>query len=221
VGRRRESESDENAGTAVRRLSEWHLAGFGVVPIALMLDPEARSVHVATYAALASCLDFATGRGAVYVCRIRERAGLGDRTARSALDWLIDRRYVKREKRRGHPSVYTLMPTDPDSLWIEGARSDAAPAGDAARDRQQMPLRAHDNRHELPPAQAGDAVGDRQEMPDSSELGSSELPPEGEAVAREPDVTLPPREPDPSVVAYNVRYNVRARSRRGRVTSDA
>lgn len=114
------------------RTSE-RFGAFGVVPVALMVDPRTSGLHVAVYAALSSCLGYRSASGGAPLVRITERAGFATSTVRGGLLELEAWGFVDIYRRVGSPSRYRLAELEPASnaqqaLPLEGLLDDD-PAG--------------------------------------------------------------------------------------------
>jgi hypothetical protein len=103
-------------------LSARHPGGFAAVPLALLLNPDHRPLHVAVYAAVASVVDHQTGRTgegprAAHRARLLERAGLKDPHAIArALADLEGWGFLKVSRLRGAPAIYETIPTTADPV---------------------------------------------------------------------------------------------------------
>lgn len=100
-----------------RAPSDRYPGGFGVVPVALMRDPESTPMEMAVYAAIASCVNYETGHGSVWFRRIAERAGVANSTARKHAASLKARGYLRMSRRRGCPYIFQLLSTDEDKRF--------------------------------------------------------------------------------------------------------
>ena len=125
-----------------RRLSDLHPAGFAAVPVALLLDPAAESADILVYAAIASDVNFKTGRSdprrGTRRLRILERSGIRDlRTFRASRDRLRRLGYLSVTFRRGRAPIYELLPTTDAVIGRlqtdQAADLDAAPDASGAR----------------------------------------------------------------------------------------
>lgn len=114
---RRRIETEEPASSESPRPSKQspgalHPGGWGAVPIVLMRHHNAKTRHLATYAAVASCVSYRTGIAPyLHLRRIAERARVTRRTAQRALEDLVLWGFLKISREKGRPSRYVLLPT--------------------------------------------------------------------------------------------------------------
>lgn len=98
-------------GRAACAPGNLHPGGFGVCPLALMLDERATPTHLAVYLALASTLSGQSASGAPYLGRVAERGRVSVDTAQRRIADLEAWGYVIVRRRHGCRSEYLLCPT--------------------------------------------------------------------------------------------------------------
>jgi hypothetical protein len=107
-------EASHNVGAKGRSAcapSNLHPGGFGVAPVALMLDSRATAIHLAVYVALASCMSGQSASGRPYLNRVAERAHVCFRTVERKLMDLEAWGYIIVRRTNGMRSEILICPT--------------------------------------------------------------------------------------------------------------